>query len=75
MKSIEEKMVDSIRELNQKFERNPKVKDFEKINIEFESWVKKGIVKKRGNRLFPVSENHLQPQYWFNVPSKNNYKD
>ena len=67
MESIEKVVEKSVNTLTQKFETSPEIKSFEKINTEFETLVKKGIVQKRGNRLLSSSENHLKSQVWFNV--------
>lgn len=70
MESIEKKIKIAVNQLSKEFEASPQLKSFEKVNAEFESWVQKGVVKKRGNQLLSSSENHLKSQVWFNVKKK-----
>ena len=67
MESLEKDLKDCIKELEKKFEDSAELKAFEKTNEDFESLVKAGIVKKRGNHLLSTAESHLKSQVWFNA--------
>lgn len=70
MKSVEKQIESAVKQMNKKFESSSELKSFEKTNTEFNSWVQKGTVKRRGNQLLSASENHLKSQVWFNVKKR-----
>jgi len=67
MEGLEVKIQESIKQFSEKFSQCDNIKEFENTNREFEILVKKGIVEKRGNNLFSISDLHLKEQTVFNV--------
>lgn len=68
MGTIEKKMIETIKAETEKFENDPKVKEFEKANSEFKALIKEGIVKERGYNLLTVESAHLNGVH-FNATS------
>ncbi len=70
MDTLEKDLKDCIKELQKKFENSEELKAFEKVNTEFESLVKQGLIKKKGNTLLTTAELHLKLKVSFNTRMK-----
>jgi hypothetical protein len=68
METIENKLIESIKNETERFENDPKVKEFEKAYSEFKTLVIEGIVKERGYNLLSIETSHLNGVN-FNAPT------
>lgn len=67
METLERKIQESIKQVEEIFGESEKIAEFEKTSKEFEELVKKGIIVRRGNRLLSASDRHLRDQVVFNA--------
>lgn len=67
MKTLEKKIRESIKHFEKQFRESAEIKEFEKTSQKFNTLVKEGFVKKRGNNLLSISDRHLIGQVIFNA--------
>ncbi|MBT1687216.1 hypothetical protein [Dawidia soli] len=68
MGTIEDKLINTLTTATEKFENDPKIKEFEKASLEFKNLVQAGIAKERGYNLLTVEDAHLSRAH-FNTAS------
>lgn len=59
MGTIEKELIETLKVETEKFQNDPKIKEFEKANSEFKNLVQEGVTKERGYNLLTVENAHL----------------
>ena len=67
METLEEKVLNELKNLDKKFSKDEFANEFEKSKKEFTELVEKGIIKRRGNNLLSPTDAHTISRVSFNA--------
>ena len=67
MEKIEQKVIDTVKDLEKSMAADKKYLELEKANQDFKKMVAKGLIKERGNNLLSPAEITTKIRGFFNV--------